>query len=171
MTVDVISYIDEMNTVAASYIKGNDESTISRELDIPRARVVKLLNDWRNAITDNEAIRVRAKEALAVADTHYNHLIQQAYEVIEDSNLTSNLSSKTAAIKLIMDIEGRRIDMLQKAGLLENKELAEQLIETERKQTILVKILQDVVGTCDKCKFEVARRLTEVAASDEALVV
>jgi len=40
-----------------------------------------------------------------------------------------------------MDLEKTRIDMLQKAGLLENKELAEEMLEIERKQDILVGIL------------------------------
>ena len=36
--------------------------------------------------------------------------------------------------------------MLQKAGLLENKELSDQLLETERKQELLMKVLIEVSG-------------------------
>lgn len=163
---DIVQHIDEVNKVAAEYIKGNDPSAISKNLDIPRNRVLALLNDWREMIANNEAIRSRAREALAGADQHYNHLIKQAYEVIEDANTSTNLGAKTTAIKLIMDIEGKRIDMLQKAGLLENKELADQLLETERKQEILVKILKEVAGECSKCRNEVARRLAQISVED-----
>ena len=53
--------------------------------------------------------------------------------------------------------------MLQKAGLLENKEIAEELMEMENKQEVLVKILREVSGKCDTCKVEVTKRLADVA--------
>jgi hypothetical protein len=171
MSIDVIAYMDEMNSIAAEYIKGKDETTISKEMEIPRTRVVKMLNDWRAMITDNEAIRQRAKEALAGADKHFNSLINLSYEVVDDATQLQNLGAKTSAIKLIVDIEKTRIDMLQKAGLLENKELADQLIEQERKQSVIVRILQEVSGQCPTCKHEVTRRLTQLAGPDEAITV
>ena len=171
MDKDIVLHIEEVNKVASEYIKGNDESAISKALDIPRNRVVKLLNEWRGMISNNEVIRARAREALAGADQHYNQLIKKAYEVVEDADQTQNLGAKTNALKLILDIEQKRIDMLQKAGLLENKELADQLIEQERKQDILLGILKDVVGNCNHCKIEVARRLAEYGGPGEAVTL
>jgi len=168
---DIVLHMEEVNKVAAEYIKGKDASFISKELDIPRNRVVKLLDEWRNMVANNEAVRIRAREALAGADQHYNHLIRQTYEVIEEATSTSNLSAKTAAIKLVMDIESKRIDMLQKAGLLENKELADQILEQEKKQEVLVKILREVSGECPKCRNDVAKRLAEVAKTSEVITV
>jgi hypothetical protein len=168
---DLVLHIEEVNTVASEYIKGNDASAISKTLDIPRNRVLSLLNEWRSMVANNEAVRVRAREALAGADQHYNHLIKQAYEVIDDANTTANLSAKTTAIKLILDIEGKRIDMLQKAGLLENKELADQLLEQEQKQEVLVGILREVSGDCPRCRNEVARRLAQVSGQEEVITV
>ena len=40
MDKDIVLHLEEINKVAAEYIKGNDESTISKSLDIPRNRVV-----------------------------------------------------------------------------------------------------------------------------------
>lgn len=171
METDIVLHIEEINKVASEYIKGNDESTIAKQLDIPRNRVVKLLNEWRGMVANNEAIRARAKEALASADQHYNKLVQKAYEVVQDSDTQGVLGEKTKALKLILDIETRRMDMLQKAGLLENKELADQLLEQERKQDILLGILKDVVGDCDKCKYEVARRLADYGGAGEAVTI
>lgn len=168
---DIIAHIEEVNSVAAEYIKGKDASAISKELDIPRNRVLNLLNEWRDMVANNEAVRIRAREALAGADQHYNHLIRQAYEVIEDATTMANLTAKTSAIKLVMDIESKRIDMLQKAGLLENKELADQLLEQERKQEVLIKILREVSGECPKCRNDVARRLAEISGQAEVITV
>jgi hypothetical protein len=57
--------------------------------------------------------------------------------------------------------------MLQKAGLIEDSEVAEQIIETERKQEILVKILKEVVSDCSHCKKEVFTRLEQVTGKAE----
>jgi hypothetical protein len=53
------------------------------------------------------------------------------------------------------------MDMLHKAGVLEDGEIASQILETERKQEILMNILKDVTADCDHCKVEVARRLSQ----------
>ena len=168
---DVMLHLDEVNRVASEYVKGSTEIQISKSLDMPRTRVVKLLDEWRGMIANNDAIRARAREALATADQHYNRLIQKAYEVIDAADSQSELGEKSKAIKLILDIENKRIEMLQKAGLLENKEIAEELMAMENKQEVLVKILREVSGKCDTCKVEVAKRLADVAKQDEVITI
>ena len=168
---DIVLHLDEVNKVASEYVKGSTEIQISKSLDMPRTRVVKLLDEWRGMIANNDAIRARAREALATADQHYNRLIQKAYEVIDSADSQGDLGEKSKAIKLILDIENKRIEMLQKAGLLENKEIAEELMAMENKQEILVKILREVSGKCDNCKVEVTKRLAEVARAEEVITV
>jgi len=119
----------------------------------------------------NDAIRARAKEALAGADTHYSKLITKAYEVIDESSLTNNLSAKTQAIKLVMDIEKSRIEMLQKAGLLENKELAEEMVEIERKQEVLIGILRDVASEHPEIRDLIMHRLSSIAKEGEVITI
>jgi uncharacterized protein with PIN domain len=57
--------------------------------------------------------------------------------------------------------------MLQKAGLIENNEIADQIVETERKQEILVGILKEVIADCAHCRKEVSKRLSEVTGKAE----
>lgn len=167
----LVKHLDQVNQVVGEYLKGNDPTKISKELDIPRTKVVALIKDWQVMAADNAAIRERAKEALAAADQHYSKLIGQAYEVIDEATTISNLGAKTNAIKLVMDLESRRIDMLQKAGLLENKELAEEMIELERKQDILVNILKDIASDYPQIRDMIMQRLSEVAKSGEVITV
>jgi alpha-galactosidase/6-phospho-beta-glucosidase family protein len=169
---EIILHLEEVNSVASEYIKGNDESTIAKNLDIPRNRVVKLLSEWRSMISNNEIIRARAREALAAADQHYNQLIKKAYEVVDEADQNINLGAKTNALKLILDIENKRIDMLQKAGLLENKELADQLVETEKKQEAIMNILKDIAANRPEIRAEIISRLSEITnVNDEAIVI
>jgi hypothetical protein len=167
----LVKHLDDVNKVVEEYLKGNDPTQISKELDMPRQRVVGYINEWKQMASDNAAIRARAKEALVGADTHYSKLIQKAYEVIDDATTTANLTAKTSAIKLVLDIEARRIDMLQKAGLLENKELAEEMLEIERKQDVLVNILKDIASEHPEIRDEIMRRLSAVSKEREVITI
>jgi hypothetical protein len=168
---DLVAHLDEVNRVVEKYLQGNEPTQISKELAIPRQRVVALIDEWRSLAADNAIIRARAKEALAGADAHYNKLIQKAYEVMDDATTTANLTAKNASIKLVMDIEKTRIEMLQKAGLLENKELAEEMIEIERNQDILKNILRDIATEHPEIRDKIMRRLSDVSRDKEVMTV
>ena len=157
---DLIGHLDEVNKVVGEYLKGSEPTKISKELSIPRQKVVAYLNEWKAMAADNAAIRARAKEALVVADTHYSKLIEKAYEVIDEATMTANLNAKSGAIKLVMDLESRRIDMLQKAGLLENKELAEEMLEIESRQEVLIGILKDIAAEHPEIRDKIMSRLS-----------
>ena len=85
--------------------------------------------------------------------------------------MTNNLGAKTQAIKLVMDIESKRIDMLQKAGLLENKELADEMIEIENRQMVLMSILKDIASEYPQVRDEIMKRLSSIAKKDEVITV
>jgi hypothetical protein len=168
---NLIDHLDKVNKVVEEYLKGNDPTQISKELAMPRQKVVAYIDEWRAMAADNAAIRARAKEALVGADTHYTKLIQKAYEVIDDATTTANLPAKTSGIKLVMDLESKRIDMLQKAGLLENKELAEEMIEIERKQEVLVGILKDIASEHPEIRDKIMHRLSDVSKEREVITI
>ena len=166
-----VEHLDEVNKVVEKYLQGNDPTQISKELALPRQKVVAHIKEWQLMAADNALIRARAKEALVAADTHYNKLITKAYEVIDEATTIANLGAKTAGIKLVLDIESKRIDMLQKAGLLENKELAEEMLEIERRQDILKDILKDIAAEHPEVRDKIMRRLSEVSRNDEVITV
>ena len=83
-----IEHLDQMNKVVSKYLEGNDETKISKSLNLPRQRVVAFLTEWRQMAANNAAIRDRAREALVAADTHYSKLIGQAYEAVSYTHLT-----------------------------------------------------------------------------------
>jgi len=168
---ELVKHLEQVNAVATEYLKGSDASEISRNLEIPRARVMSLLNDWREMVASNQAIHARAREALAGADQHYSGLIKKAYEVIESADATSNLTAKTTAIKLITDIEAKRLDMLHRAGLLDNKEIAEEMASMERKHEILINILKDVAQKYPSVRNDILSRLSEVTKTNEVVII
>ena len=69
-----VEHLDAVNRVVEKYLAGTPETQISKELNLPRQKVVGYINEWRAMAADNAAIRARAKEALVGADTHYRSL-------------------------------------------------------------------------------------------------
>jgi hypothetical protein len=169
--IEIADKFDQMNRVVEETLKGNTPTQVARELGIKRVEVLDHLDTWKSLVKGDNSIRERAKEALGAADQHYAMIINRAWETVEQADANDQLNIKAQSLKLIADVEGKRIDMLQKAGLLENNEVGDQLVETERKQEILMGILRDVTSNCDHCKFEVARRLTEVTGKVEAVSI
>ena len=98
-------------------------------------------------------------------------LIKEAWKTVEDADQAGQLNVKATSLKLIADIEGKRIGMLQEVGLLDNAELANQIADTERKQDIPVKILKEVTASCPKCKIEVAKRLSQITGIVEPIEI
>ena len=169
--LEVAGQFDQMNKVVEELLKGNSPAQIARSLSLTRVQVENFIDAWKGFVHDNKAIRERAKEALAGADEHYNMLIKEAWVTLNQADAQDSPNVKAQVIKLIADIEAKRIDMLNKAGVLENNSMADEILENERKQEVLVGILRDVTSSCDHCKFEVAKRLSEVTGQIEAVVI
>jgi len=169
--LEVAGQFDQMNKVVEELLKGNSPAQIARSLELTRVQVDNYIDAWKGFVHDNKAIRDRAKEALAGADEHYNMLIKEAWRTIEQADVQDALNVKSQTLKLIADIESKRIDMLNKAGVLEDNSMADQILENEKKQEILISILRDVTSSCEHCKWEVSKRLSQVTGQVEAVIV
>ena len=171
MDIELADHFDRMNKVVEELLKGNTPTQIASITGFKRAEVLEYIDEWKQVVRSDSGARDRAKEAISGADQHYAMLINEAWRTVESADQAGQLNVKATALKLIADIEGKRIGMLQEVGLLDNAELATQLAETERKQDILVKILKEVTATCPKCKMEVAKRLSQITGIVEPVVI
>ena len=171
MDIELADHFDRMNKVVEELLKGNNPTQIASVTGFKRSEVLEYIDEWKQVVKSDSGARDRAKEAISGADQHYAMLIKEAWKTVEDADQAGQLNVKATALKLIADIEGKRIGMLQEVGLLDNAELATQLAETEHKQDILVKILKEVTATCPKCKLEVAKRLSQITGIVEPVVI
>jgi hypothetical protein len=171
MEIELADHFDRMNKVVEELLRGNNPTQIATLTGLKRAEVVGLIDEWKNVVHNDTSARERAKEAISGADQHYAMLIKEAWKTVEDADQAGQLSVKSGALKLIADIEGKRIGMLQEVGLLDNAELAGQIAESERKQEVLVKILKEVTASCPKCKMEVAKRLSQITGIVEPIEI
>jgi len=171
MEIELSDHFDRMNKVVGELLKGNNPTSIAAITGLQRKEVVELIDEWKAVVHNDTSTRERAKEAISGADQHYAMLIKEAWKTVEDADQQGQLNVKSTALKLIADIEGKRIGMLQEIGLLDNAELATQISETERKQDILVKILKEVTAGCPKCKMDVAKRLSQITGIVEPITI
>lgn len=161
---------ERINTVASEFLKGNTNPTdIARSTGFKRADVVEYLEEWRYVIKSDRQVQIRAREALTGADQHYSMLIKEAWSVVEEATQSAQLNQKTTALKLIADIQQKQIDMLQKAGMLDNNEMAEKIIESEERQEVIMSVIRDVVSDCDNCKMQVAEKLSRISDKAEPI--
>jgi uncharacterized protein with PIN domain len=169
--IELSQHFDRMNKVVEELLKGNSATQIATITGFSRKEVVEFIDEWKSVVHNDSGLRDRAKEAISGADQHYAMLIKEAWKTVEDADQAGQLNVKSGALKLIADIEGKRIGMLQDVGVLENNELASQVAEAERKQDVLVKILKEVTSVCPKCKMEVAKRLSQITGIVEAVII
>lgn len=171
MEIELADHFDRMNKVVSELLKGNSPTSIATITGMQRKEVVELIDEWKSVVHNDTNIKDRAREAISGADQHYAMLIKEAWKTVEDADQAGQLNVKATALKLIADIEGKRIGMLQEVGLLDNAEMATQIAETEHKQEILVKILKEVTATCPKCKMDVAKRLSQITGVIEPIEI
>lgn len=154
-----------MNDVVTEYLKGTSQpSAIAKKLGISTAKAGSLLREWRGLAQNNDALKERAALVVRGADEHFSRLIASAYVSLELADEQDNNNQRMNAIKLISDLEKTRFTMLQQAGALEDNDLSRQLMETERKQEVLMKILKETVGPCKRCRPIVQEKLSELTS-------
>lgn len=160
--IELTRHLDKLDTVVAEHLKGYSEKEIASKLGISKAQVVGYVKEWQVLAAQNDTIKARAGTALRNADQHYNSLMKSAHQALDDAELSGNINQRLAAVKTIAELEKMRIGMLQQAGLLEDSDIANEMMETERRQKVLMDILKETVGPCDRCRPLVQEKLRQV---------
>jgi hypothetical protein len=168
---DLEKPFEQMNKVVEMSLKGYEPGKIAKELEIKRADVVRILDEWKSYAQNDKTIQERAREALTASDQHYSMLINKAWETVEQADLAADYRTKVGAIKLVAEIQSKQMEMLQKAGLLDNAEVGARIAEAEEKQDILIGILRDVTSKCPTCQREVKQRLSRISGVVEPVEI
>jgi uncharacterized protein (DUF885 family) len=171
MEIELSDHFDRMNKVVEELLKGSNPTQISSLTGFKRAEVVEYIDEWKSVVRNDSTSRERAKEAVSGADQHYAMLIKEAWKTVDDADQQGQLNVKATALKLIADIETKRIAMLQQIGLLDNQEIADQIAETERKQDVLVSILRDVAKDYPDIRREIMKRLSQITGVVEPIEI
>lgn len=159
--------------VAELAAKGWKPMHISKELGIPFAAVKKNIEMWEEILRNDLESRDAARDYLNRMVDSYDTLLKKSHENLDnlkDMRFDEKISAQiNATLKNIADFEAKRVDALQKAGLLDAHDLGDELAEREEREAQLIKILRD--DLCQNCKMVVATKLQSLTNQVEVVQV
>lgn len=163
----------QMEKVASLMLKGHSEFKTARDLGMKVVEVRALWNAYKERL-DNDSLATDA------ARDHLNLMVKQYDDLLVDLNANlDNLKELSfdekasaqiiSTARTIGDLQAKRVDLLQKAGLLDAHDLGDELAEREEQERILVDILRN--DLCSNCQAAVAAKLQKVTGDVEAVQV
>lgn len=164
-------YYEQRDRVVALFLKGNKEAAISRELSIPHKDVVAHIKAFHSYAKNNELIQERGLQVVQEFDHQQDYIIRELVKAIEEADYKDDYKTKGVLLKTLSDVQRARVDTMQKAGLLTDAALGDELASMEEKHEILIGILKKVSAGCNRCKMMVAQELARVTGKPEPVVV
>ena len=161
---------EQIKKVADLYVQGTTSPyTIARRLNIKVVEAKQALEQWHEVLRNDSESKDLAREHLNVMVQRYDTLIAEANENLNNLKMLAYDEKVSAqintTIKVIGELDKVRVDLLQKAGLLDAHDLGDELAEREEREATLIDILRNHL--CDSCKQEVAYRLGQVTGQVE----
>lgn len=122
-------YYVNMNRVVEMYLKGETNATkIAKGLSLPRRDVLDYIAAWKDIAKNSDKIKDRAAEALTAMDKHYDMIIKEMWDIVEGGG---DPRTRATVLKSLADVEAKRQETLQKAGLYDDAGISEQLVQME----------------------------------------
>lgn|ERR1044072_2175399 len=154
-------YYVNLNRVTELWLTGEtNATTIAKRLSLPRKDVLDYIQAWKEIARNNQNIKDRAAEALTAMDKHYDLIIKGLWEVIKDP--TVDLKTKAGTLKNAADVEAKRQETLQKAGLYDDAGIAEELVKMEEYVDGIKNVLFSVIKQFPETKIFIMEQFSKV---------
>lgn len=165
---------EQMQKIASMVAKGESLTSIARYLNVPRKVVVEQYEQWKAVATNDEVVRERSRAVLAEADEHYNHILKEYWSVIDESDSAGGIDGlkvKNAALKNIADVTAKRVEFLQRAGLIEDASMAEHYAEIEEKAEMIKELLAEVAKQYPETRMLITEGLGRIFNQPTGIIV
>lgn len=164
---------ENIKRVGDLYAEGTTSPfTIARRLSMTVVEVRGYLETWHEIIRSDAESKDLARDALHTMLERYDRLIARAHENVKDLeslDYDEKVSAQiNATLKNIADWDSKRVDLLQKAGLLDAGELGDELAQREEREALLINILRN--DLCDECKVTVRDKIAILTGHVEGTV-
>lgn len=185
LTVYDTDAFQNMEEIIKRHLKGHSDLKIARDLNIKMVEVGKNVSMWRELIQKDMESRDSARDHLNEMVHRYESLIKTLNDNLEtlkaindkgeederfkNSKFEAISGQINTTVRNIADLDAKRVDLLQKAGLLDNADLGDELAEREAREEALINILRN--DLCPDCRMVVARKLQTITNQVEAVVV
>lgn len=164
---------DRLEEVADLVMSGKSEYQVARALGIKVVEARSYMAQFQEIINNDVEARDAARDHLNKMVARYERLIERLYENLDDLN-TMDYDEKVSAqinatLKNIADFDKTRVDLLQKAGLLDASDLGDELAEREEREALILDILKN--DLCPQCQSAIRDKLTRLTGVVQGEVV
>lgn len=164
MTLTAVDHYDEsMERIIELDLQGLNATQIAKETGLQRKVVVASLQEIKAAWQNDAEARDLARDHLNKLVKHYDILIKKSYDLMDEIdalNMSHQVAAqKNAILRTIGDFEAKRVDVLQKAGLLESAEIGDEIAQWEEEKQSMLSILRDL---CTVCQSKVGNRIMKL---------
>lgn len=160
--LEVIRRAELEDKVVSLYARTTPISEIIKQTGLKKSEVEFILIEYRKYAMQDKVLREMSRETLLKTRQHYDDLIRQLYDVAKIAETDGDNKTRLQTIKAIADIENQRVEFMRKAGMLAENEIGDQIVESERKQQIIIDILRDISKQYPKIGLEIQNKLREL---------
>lgn len=164
-----------MQKVVDLYAQNVNPTQIAKRTGLKRKEVLEYIDLWRKTSVGSELVKARVEELLATMDEHYSTLIQKFWGIVNEIEDTGSfspqyLAQKNSALKEIANTEAKRIELLQKSGLLDAADKSEEIGRVQRDVEKVIQIMREEL--CPECMERVFNRIgTEVGKAEPIEII
>lgn len=164
---------ERIEEVAKLHLQSKSPYTIARTLGIKVVEAKAAIAQYEEILRNDADARDLARDHLNTMVARYETLIADANDNLQDlreldyDEKVGGVINST--IKLIGDLDARRLDALQKAGLLDNNDLADDLAEREEREGIILDMLRN--DLCADCQHAIRDKITRLTGIVQGQVV
>lgn len=138
-------YFKMQNAVVDLKLKQVSETDIAKQLKLDRASVVTMIEEWKEYVRSDKSFKEMGRERLHEMDRHYGLIISELWDSHDSLKDEGKYKEAAAAAKIISEVEAKRQDALQKAGMYDDGELTDMIIENERKTEAITVLLTEII--------------------------
>jgi uncharacterized protein YpbB len=164
---------EQVEKVAELHVQGISPYTIARRLHIKVIEAKAAIETWQEVINNDIDSRDAARDYLNKLVAHFDKLIEKSYENLnnlEHMDFDEKVSAQiNATLKNIADYESKRVDLLQKAGLLDGADLGDEIANLEEQRDMIMHILRNEL--CSVCRDHVKDKVKAVVQKQNPGIV
>jgi hypothetical protein len=167
--LDIYREAEQQSKVVSLYSRGAKLSEIMRETGCTKTQVDRMLADYKEFALQDRYLREAARETLIKTREHYDDIIQQMYRAVEEADMNGDYKAKMSGLTGIAGIEKQRVDFMQRAGMLIDNELGQQIVDAEKKHEIIIGILRDIAKKYPNIGLEISTQLSKATGIIEGV--
>ncbi len=142
--------------------EGRNAAYIQSQTGAPRALQRDVVEKFKHYARNDLYTQQRSREIVGFADQHFGSVIEQLYEVVSEADMNSDYKNKANTLKMIAEIEAKRIDFLQKAGVLSSQSIGDEVAQAAIVKEQIIGVLKETITKFPETRKFIESRLLEL---------